>query len=48
MVACAKENALYYNAVGRGDMAKLIMQICVVGVWDPSTRHKLKAIFQMF
>ena len=29
-----KKNALYYNAVGRGDMAKLIMQICVVGVWD--------------
>ena len=29
-----KKNALYYNGVGRGDMSKLIMQICVVGVWD--------------
>ena len=29
-----KKNALYYNALGRGDFAKLIMQICVVGVWD--------------
>jgi mono/diheme cytochrome c family protein len=29
-----KKHALYYNGVGRGDMAKLIMQICVVGVWD--------------
>ena len=32
-----KKNALYYNAVGRGDFAKLVMQICVVGVWD--TEH---------
>lgn len=32
-----KKNALYYNAVGRGDLSKLIMQICVVGVWD--TEH---------
>ncbi|MEC7986807.1 MAG: hypothetical protein VX278_16685, partial [Myxococcota bacterium] len=32
-----KKNALYYNAIGRGDFSKLIMQICVVGVWD--TRH---------
>jgi mono/diheme cytochrome c family protein len=32
-----KKNALYYTALGRGDMARLTMQICVVGVWD--TEH---------
>ncbi|MEL6349797.1 MAG: cytochrome c [Myxococcota bacterium] len=29
-----KKNALYYNALGQGDHARLIMQICIVGVWD--------------
>ena len=40
-----KKNALYYNAVGRGDMAKLIMQICVVGVWDADHAAQIETHF---
>ena len=40
-----KKNALYYNGVGRGDLAKLIMQICVVGVWDTEHAANIEAHF---
>lgn len=40
-----KKNALYYNAVGRGDMAKLMMQICVVGVWDAQHAAEIERHF---
>jgi len=40
-----KKNALYYNGLGRGDMAKLIMQICVVGVWDSDHAAQIEANF---
>jgi mono/diheme cytochrome c family protein len=40
-----KKNALYYNAVGRGDFSRLIMQICVVGVWNTEHASQIDSNF---
>ena len=40
-----KKHGLYYNAVGRGDMSKLLMQICVVGVWDSEHAQQIEQYF---
>lgn len=40
-----KKHALYYNAVGRGDFARLMMQICIVGVWDADHAADIDAHF---
>lgn len=40
-----KKHGLYYNAVGRGDMSKLLMQICVVGVWDSEHAQHIEQKF---
>ena len=35
-----KKNALYYNAMGRGDFTKLLMQASVLGIEDSSAARK--------
>ncbi|MFT4977532.1 MAG: mono/diheme cytochrome c family protein, partial [Myxococcota bacterium] len=40
-----KKHALYYNGMGRGDFARLMMQICVVGVWDAEHAADIDAHF---
>lgn len=40
-----KKHGLYYNAIGRGDKARLIMQTCIVGVWDADHAAEIDAHF---
>ena len=40
-----KKDSLYYNGLGRDDMVKLIMQICIVGVWDVEHAEEIESHF---
>ena len=40
-----KRHTFYYSAQGRGDLARLAMQICVVGVWDDQQAAAMDAHF---
>lgn len=42
----AKKNALYYNAVGRGDFTKLLFQASVLGIPDSTTARQAVTNFK--